>query len=221
MADDFEEFARELGRLGEIPLEHQSCFAGQVEKIVCSYRASKNWKTLKQIEAELEILKKRVERCLKLRSHKTWRPGKFHARLEDLSRALAGVSPSAREYLRFRTVELSTELPDDLASTFGSCEVVDPIRFQSVHEQVLALELLWGAIDGPVALRCRGRPTVGAERALHHMIAAAYDHAVDRRVGRRAVAFMAVCEEIKRKYDLSEWNPESIARSPSPPSVHN
>lgn len=221
MEVDFGEWERELGRMGRIPASRQAWFAGQVEKIVTSYRKSKASKSPREIEAELESLKLRIERCLKLRSHKTWRPGKFHERLEDLSSALACVSPSAREYLQFRTVELSTEIPDDFASTIGSEVVVDPIRFQSVDEQVLALELLWGAIDGPVARRCRGRATVGAERALHYMIAAAYEHAVDRSVGRRAVALMAVCDEIKRKYDLSEWSPESIARSPSPPSIHN
>lgn len=221
MADDCAEWQRGLGRLGRIPASRQAWFAGQVERIVASYRNSKDSKSPKEIEAELESLKLRIERCLKLRSHKQWRPGKFHARLEDLSRALAGISPSAREYLQFRTVELSTEIPDDFASTLGSCEVVDPISFQSVDEQVRALELLWGSIGGPVARRFRGRRSVGAERTLHYMIAAAYEHATGLSVGRRAVRLMAVCDEIKRKYGLSDWSPESIARSPPPPSIHN
>jgi hypothetical protein len=205
--------ALELGRLGGIPPSRQAWFADRVEEIVATYRPSRESKSPHEVKAELKHLEQRVWRCLRLRDHKTWRPREFRRRLEDLSSALAGVSSSAHDYLQLRNVELALEIPEGFWSAIVSNVVVDPICFQCLDEQFNALEQLWGALSGPVARpKGRGRPAVGAERALHLMIAPAYVHAKGGK-GLYGSKFMAVCDEIKRMYKLSDWRPESIARS--------
>jgi hypothetical protein len=98
--------------------------------------------------------------------------------------------------------------------------LIDPTCFTSRDDQVLALRDLLGAFDPPVAKQqMRGQPRKDLERALYHFIAAAYSRDTGRAASDNSTRFMAVCLEIKRIYQLDDWNPESLARSARRPSV--
>jgi hypothetical protein len=115
--------------------------------------------------------------------------------------------------LQFRNVKLSQAIPSGWRAESLSGVVVDPICFQSLDEQFEALKDLSGALSGPVAMeKGRGRPKVDAERALYHCLAVAFARDTKRAASDSSPKFVATCEEIKEIYQLSDWQPLSVAR---------
>jgi hypothetical protein len=158
---------------------------------------------------------------LRLLDRATWRPAEFRRVLKDISARLHNLSPAAQDYLESRNLNIRADCalaawpdPDDPGM------LIDPICFASRDDQVLALRDLLGAFAPPLAKQqVRGQPRKDLERSLYHFVAAAYSRDTSRAASDSSTRFMAVCLEIKRLYQLDDWNPESLARSARLPSV--
>jgi hypothetical protein len=123
-------------------------------------------------------------------------------------------SQDAREYLQLRNLTIWHDLPSASANSIKQGVLIDPVCFANQNDQILALQDLFGAVAAPVARQKEhGRRRKDLERALYHFLAAAYSTCSDRSASDSSTKFMAICSEIKRIYRLSNWNPESMARS--------
>jgi hypothetical protein len=202
----------ELGRLAGIQRAGWAHFAEAVERCVASYQRTLNQKPLSAVEEELKQLETRVQQCLALASHKAWRPGKFREGLEIVSRALTHLSDPARQFLAFRNARVVHAIPADWSPAVGSDVVIDPVCFSDFHDQLGALEDLFGALAGPVANRKHGRQTKDAERGLSHCLAVAFAKIANKPAG-GSNSFLDVCNAIKNIYELNDWNPDSLVRS--------
>jgi hypothetical protein len=197
-----------------VPPEKHDRFIDAIEKCAAVYIRIKNQKSPLEVEKELQQIKVRVRRCLRLLDRKPWRPSVFGKDLRAISVALARLSPQAHEYLEFRNVRVVKAIPARWRAESSFDVVVDPICFQSEDEQFEALKLLLGALSGPVAMeKGRGRREVNAERTLYHSLAVAFTRDTGKAASDRSPKFMAVCEEIKLIYQLTDWRPGSLARS--------
>jgi hypothetical protein len=204
----------ELSRVAAVPPNKRDRFIGAVEKCVASYFRVKNQKLPMEIERELKQIKKRVRSCLRLSDQKTSRPGEFRKGLQAISIALASLSQGAREFLQLRNMKVVHAIPEGWPSTVVFDIVVDPICFKDQADQITALQELLGALPGPAASRAvRGRPPLYVERALYHFLAVAFTRDTGKAASDSSPKFMAVCDEIKQVYQLTDWQPGSLARS--------
>ena len=155
-------------------------------------------------------MSRRVEAALRYLYRRERRPGEFCRRMVDISNQLKKLSKPALAYLAYRNVRLSFEIPEDGPRAFDV--VVDPACFATLSpDQMRALTDLFGALSGPVARkRTRGQPRKDKELALYVFLRGAFLHATKGKASQDD--FLAVCEEIKRIYGLTEWHPESSAR---------
>jgi hypothetical protein len=204
----------ELCRLGGVPNDGRDRFVHAIERCVMYYQQSRERKTAPAVGAELAQIEKCAWRALRLLDRRTPRPAEFRRVVEHISARLRNLSSSAQEYLEFRNLKIQRDVilaawPD--LSDPGV--LVDPICFTNQNDQVLALQDLLGAFAAPVAKKeGRGHPPKDLERALYHFLAAAYSRVTDRAASDSSAKFMAVCFEIKRIYQLNNWNPGSLAR---------
>ena len=200
---------------GGIPNGQCDRFVRAVERFVAAYRRQRERKSAPAVKAELAQVEKCIWRALGLIDRATWRPGEFNAVLKDLSARLRSLSPAAREYLEFRNLTIRQDVTlSGWPQSFDSNALIDPICFTNRDDQVSALRDLLGAFAGPVTRSSGpGRRYQGLERALYHFLAAAYSLATGRAASDSSTKFMAVCSEIKRIYQLEDWNPQSLARS--------
>src|SRR5262249_3264045 len=142
------------------------------------------------------------------------RPGEFRKRLQAISIALDSLSQGAREYLQFRNLRVVHAIPEGWPWAVASDIVVDPICFNDQADQFSALQELLGALTGPVANRDGpGRPSAYVGRALYHCLAVAFTRDTGKAASDSSPKFMAVCEDIKQIYQLTDWRPDSLARS--------
>jgi hypothetical protein len=203
-----------LGRIGAIPNGRCDRFVQAVEGCVADYRHSRERKTALAVGEELAHIEKCVWCALGLLDRRTWRPGRFRITLEDISARLRNLSPAAREYLEFRNLKIQHDLPTARQNSIDHGVLIDPTCFTNRDDQVLALRDLLGAFAAPVARKeGPGRRHKDLERALYHFLAAAYSRDTGRAASDSSTRFLAVCLEIKRIYQLDNWNPESLARS--------
>ena len=153
---------------------------------------------------------RRVKAALRYLYRRELRPGEFCRRMVDISNQLKKLSKPALAYLAYRNVRLSFTIPEDGPRAFDV--VVDPACFATLGpDQMRALTDLSGALSGPVARkRTRGQPRKDKELALYVFLLGAFLHATKGKASQDD--FLAVCEEIKRIYGLTEWHPESSAR---------
>ena len=216
-----EQKTEKLCLIGAIPNDHCNRFGRAVERCVRTYRRLRERKSAPEVEAELAQIEKCIWRALRLLDHATWRAAEFRRVLEDISARLHHLSPAAQDYLDFRHLKIQAD--GVLAAWPDSTEpgvLIDPVCFTSRDDQVLALLDLLGAFAAPVAKRqVRGQPRKDLERALCHFMAAAYSRDTGRAASDSSTRFLAVCLEIKRIYQLDDWNPESLARSARRPSA--
>jgi hypothetical protein len=215
----------ELCRTGAIPNGRRDRFVQVVERCVSYYRHSHERKSALAVGEELGHIEKCIWRALGLLDRKTWRPGEFRTTLEDISARLRNLSPAAEEYLQFRNLKIRHDvILSAWTDSIDDGGLIDPICFTNRDDQVLALRDLLGAFDAPVARKKGpgrplarkkgpGRPPKALERALYHFLAAAYSRDTGRAASDSSTRFVAVCSEIKRIYQLNDWNPESLARS--------
>jgi hypothetical protein len=203
----------ELCRAARIPPEKRDRFIRGIEKCVAAYFRWKDQKPAIDVEQELEQIKRRVRRCLRLEDHKAWRPGQFSKDLKAISLGLSRLSAPAREYLQDRNARLVHVIPEGWQWGMPSNVVINPVRFASFDDQFNALQDLLGALAGPVANpKGRGRQYKYLERALYHCLAVAFTRDTEKAASDSSPQFMAVCEVIGRIYQLKNWNPESQAR---------
>jgi hypothetical protein len=201
--------------IGSIPNGDRDRFVRAVEQCVATYRDLCQRKSAPAVGSELAQIEKCAWRALALMNRKAWRPGEFGGAIEEISARLRNLSPAAQEYLAFRNLQIRRDVvlarwPDSSDPSM----LIDPVCFVNRNDQVLALQDLLGAFAAPVARKQgRGQPHKNVERALYHFLAAAYCGATGRAPSDSSTKFMAVCSEIKRIYQLDEWNPESLARS--------
>jgi hypothetical protein len=181
----------ELCRLGGIPDDHIDRFVRTVEGCVATYQSLSHHK-----------------------SAPAWRPGEFHSSLADISARLRSLSPAARDYLQFRNLTIRHDVPYAWPDQTDQGVLVDPICVTDHNDQVLAVRDLLGAFAVPVAQQAGpGRPQKDLELALYHFLAAAYSRTTSKAASDSSTQFMSLCFEIKRIYQLDDWNPESLARS--------
>ena len=102
--------SEELCLTGGIPNGHCDRFVRAVERCVATYRRLRERKSAPAVGAELAQVEKCIRRALGLVDRATWRPGEFHAVLEDISARLRKLSPAAREYLEFRNLTIRQDV---------------------------------------------------------------------------------------------------------------
>jgi hypothetical protein len=202
-----------LCRVAGIPPDKDDRFIGAVEKCVESYFRVKDQKLPVAIEGEIKQMEKRVRTYLGLLDQRTSRPGELRTQLQGISTGLASLSHGAREFLQLRNVKVVDAIPQGWPAAVASNVVVDPISFEDEVDQFTALIGLLGALSGPVASRSPGRPPAYVERALYHCLAVAFTRDTGKAASDSTPEFMAVCEGIKRIYQLTDWRPDSLARA--------
>jgi hypothetical protein len=208
----------ELCRLGGIPDDHIDRFVQAVERCVATYQHLGHHKSAPAVGAELAQIENCIWRALRLLNRATWRPGEFHSSLADISARLRSLSPAARDYLQFRNLTIRHDVPSAWPDQTDQGVLVDPICFTDHNDQVLALRDLLGAFAAPVARKAGpGRPLKDLELSLYHFLAAAYSRTTSKAASDTSTQFMSLCFEIKRIYQLDDWNPESLARSARQP----
>jgi hypothetical protein len=198
--------AEDLCEIGGIPPEYRKRFKESFAFHVSEYEAER---TAQEIEEEIRAVCSRVEDALSYYQSEG-RPGEFRGRMVDISNQLKKLSKPALDYLAYRNVRLSFEIPEDGPRAFDV--VVDPACFATLGpDQMRALTGLFGALSGPIARkRSRGRPRKEKELALYIFLRGAFLHATKGKASQDD--FLAVCEEIKRICGLTKWRPESLAR---------
>lgn len=212
--------SEELCRVGAISNGHRDRFVETVEGCIAAYRDWRERKSAGEVGEELAQIGKCVWRALGLLDRRAWRPGKFRMMLEDISARLRHLSPAAREYLQFRNLTIRHDVSSAWPDSIVRGVLIDPIGFTNQDAQVLALRDLLGAFAAPVSRKKgAGRRHKDLERALYHFLAAAYSRATGRAASDSSTKFMAVCLEIKRIYQLDDWNPEALARSARRPTM--
>ena len=199
--------AEHLCEIGCIPPEQAKKFMHSVEFHVSEYEEEP---PLHEIDREIHAVYQRVESALWYLYRRERRPGEFRDRVLDISKRLAKLSKPALACLAYRNVRLTFEIPADGPRAFDL--VVDPACLATLSpDQLLALNNLFGALSGPIARkRSRGQPRKQKEMILYIFLRGAFLHATEGKATQDD--FLAVCEEIKSIYDLTEWHPESSAR---------
>jgi hypothetical protein len=204
----------ELCRMAGVPPAKRDRFTRGIEECVTSYFRSRRRKSPAAVEGEIKQLEKRVRSCLRLLDQKKWRPGEYCKKLKAVSGALTMLSKEAHEYLEFRNAKVVYSIPTEWSAVVTSNVVIDPICFQCLHDQGLALQDLLGAVAGPIAnAKGRGRPSTDCERALYHLLAATFTKDTGKSASDKSTKFMDVCAEIKSIFKLDHWRPESLPRS--------
>jgi hypothetical protein len=211
-----------LCRIGAIQIGRRDRFVKAVKRCVAYYQYSCERKSDFAIGDELAHIEKRVWSALRLLDRRTWRPGRFRMTLDDISARLRNLSSAAREYLDFHHLKIEHDLPSAWPDLIDHGVVVDPVCLTNRDDQVLALQDLLGALATPVGRKKGpGRPRNDLGRVLYHFLAAAFSRDTGRAASDSSTRFMAVCLEIRRIYQLADWNPESVARSARRPRTRD
>jgi hypothetical protein len=190
--------------VGQIPIEERKRFLRQLKKAVDRhYRLAKHKDDIDAAQKELRQLQRRIKGAIALTDRKTWRPGEFKIRLDDISRALRELSAEARELLALRNLRVSYEpLPNEADAFLSHLTLIDPLACGPPEEQLVALQDLYGALVGPFLLRRRGDHRRYIKDILFFDIACAYGVATGKRGDDHNRHFMDMLDEIERAYDV-------------------
>jgi hypothetical protein len=197
--------------LAGVPKGRAKAFKSGVRSHVRIYLEMARTKTAYEIDDELTQLAKLAEKALSLAARNA---SKLEVYLDDIGERLCRLSAAAVDYLRAtgkRVIVHSDSAPPDPTMSF---DLIDPRCYSEPIEQIAALQSLYGALAGPHAAKRRpGRPRKPAERYLYLMLAFSYEYAIGRAANDKSPRFMKTCDALRQQCRLSEFRPDSIART--------
>jgi hypothetical protein len=176
------------------------------------YQQENEKRSAKAAQKELRYLLKMVKSTLNCSRQKTHRPGKLKREVAKVSEGLRNLSSEAKELLARQHLVIHHRLPKPDEPVGCPAPVIDPAAYPTLDEQLLALRDLYGVLSTEFVPKRRGRSKKYLERILYCEIALAYALATSRSLSDTDTKFMRLADEIREKFKLTEWSPESIAR---------
>ena len=187
------DFVGELQVSMHLRKEDQRRLRARITAAVNGYIELKTEPSPARLSAELHRLRALADKALRLCERRTPRPGEYRNIIGQISTVLAGLSEPGRDML----VE----------------PVDDPIKEVQPAKQRAALLALYGATAGRNRPKQNGRPTYRAERYLYSMLAAAFIQATEKSANAQRSDFTDLCESVKERCKLKDFNWESMERA--------